>query len=169
MDNSFYCSLYGGRGALVSRRRWLDAKLSGVPAGVLVIYKLCDLHGDGESYQLADGFREDDFLRHLLLPRVFAALFSDSWRWPPAALYAGQFVGLGLYAWLCADGAFTYFYGQGRENYRLYAYGNSWRIGARDRRDHWRDCIRRNADDAHYGGYRLDSRFYHAGGCEKVE
>ena len=125
MDNRFYRGLDGGRGAFVSRRRWLDAKLSGVPAGVLVIYKLCDLHGDGESYQLADGFREDDFLRHLLLPRVFAALFSDSWRWPPAALYAGQFVGLGLYAGPCADGALAHIHGEGRENHRLHAHGNS--------------------------------------------
>ena len=168
MDNRFYRGLNGGRGAFVSRRRWLDAKLSGVPAGVLVIYKLCDLHGDGESYQLADGGCEDDVLRHLLLPRVFAALFSDTWRWPPAALYAGKFVGLGLYAGPRADGALTHLHGEGRENHRLHAHGNSWCFGTCDRRDNWRNGLWRNANHAHHGGDCLDSRFYHAGGCEKV-
>ncbi len=169
MDNRFYCGLDGGRGALVSRRRWLDAKHGGVPAGVLVFYKLCDLHGDGKPHQPTDGLREDDVLRHLLLPRVFAALFCDTWLWISTGFYAGKFVGVGLYAGPCADGALAHIHGEGRENHRLYTDRNFGRFGTRDRRDHWRDCIRRNANDSHYCGYRLDSRFYHAGGCEKVE
>ena len=168
MDNRFYRGLNGGRGALVSRRRWLDAKHGGVPAGVLVVYKLCHLHGDGKPHQLADGLRENDFLRHLLLPRVFAALFRDAWRWPPAALYAGQFVGLGLYAGPCADGALAHLHGEGGAHRGFYADGDSWRFGARDRRDDWRDGLWRNANHAHHGGDCLDSRFCSACGREEV-
>ena len=169
MDNRFYRSLDGGRGAFVSRRRWLDAKLSGVPAGVLVIYKLCDLHGDGESYQLADGLRENDVLRHLLLPILLVALFGNVRFGPPAALYAGKFVGLGLYARPRADGALAHLHGEGRENHRLHAHGNSWCFGTRDSSDHWRDRVCRNADYAHHGWHRLDSRRHCACGREKVE
>lgn len=77
-------------------------------------------------------------------------------------------MGLGLYAWPRADGAFAYLHGQGCENHRLHAHGNSWRFGTRDRSDHWCDSVCRNADDAHYGGYRLDSRRHCACGREKV-
>ena len=95
LDNRFYRGLDGGRVAFVSRRRWLDAKLSGVPAGVLVIYKLCHLHGDGKPHQPTDGLRENDFLRHLFLPMFFVALFRDAWLWVSTGFYAGKFVGLG--------------------------------------------------------------------------
>lgn len=161
MDGCIYCGFYGGHSPLVPWGRWRNAQHGGVPARVPVVHQLRHLHGDGKSHQLADGFGQDDFLRHLLLPCVFAALFRDARFGPPAGVYAGKFVGLGLYAGTCADGALAHFHGEGGAYRGFYADGDIGRSGACDRRDDWRDCVCRNLDDTHHGGHHLDPLFHH--------
>lgn len=141
LDGCFYCGFYGGHSPLVPRGRWRNAQHGGMPACVPVVHQLRHLHGDGKSHQLADGFGQDDFLRHLLLPCVFAALFRDARFGPPAGVYAGKFVGLGLYARPCADGALAHFHGEGCKKHRVYSDGNFGSFGTRDGSEHWCTCL----------------------------
>ena len=55
--------------------------------------------------------------------------------------YRSYFMGLGLYAWPCADGAFTDFYGEGCKKHRVYSDGNFGSFGTRDGSEHWCTCL----------------------------
>ena len=161
MDSPFDCDFDGGHCAFVSWGRRCNAQFGGLPARVLVVHKLRHLYGDGEPHQLADGLGQDDFLCHLFLHVLLVALFGDARFRAPAALYAGEFLGLGLYAGTCADGTFAHFHGEGGTHRGLYTDGDFGRSGASDCSDDRRDCLCRNLDDTHHGGHHLDPLFHH--------
>ena len=68
-------------------------------------------------------------------------LFCNAWFWASAGAYRSYFMGLGLYAGPCADGAFTDFYGEGCKKHRVYSDGNFGSFGTRDGSEHWCTCL----------------------------